>query len=266
MKAVIVSAKSVKSLCKRNPCSHKGENGVLLVIAGSKKFHGAEILAAKAASLFTDLVFVLTEKENLSYAKHATPLIIASEFSKKNLIEFGKKADCILIGPGLSENNKNRKLICFALKKFSGKNFVLDAAALRLADKRLLNKKCILTPHAGEFMAVFGKKASPKEAIVQAKKWNCIVVLKGKTDFVSNGVRLYENRTGNALMTAGGTGDVLAGIIAAFACKNKPLKAALAGIYLTGFAGDLIARKNAGLNAEMLLEMLPKAKKICEKS
>ncbi|MCX6802245.1 MAG: NAD(P)H-hydrate dehydratase [Candidatus Diapherotrites archaeon] len=264
MKATFTGKENIRALAKRNPCSHKGENGSVLIIAGSKKYHGAEIFAAKAASLFADLVFVLTEKENLPHAKNATPLIIADEFSKKSLLEFGKKADSILIGPGLSENKKNKQLINFALKKFSGKKFVLDASALKLADKKLLNKNCILTPHAGEFLAAFGKSASTEEAKAQAKKWNCIIVLKGPNDIITDRIRLYKNKSGNALLTAGGTGDVLAGTIAAFAAKNSPLKAALAGTYLVGFAGDLIAKENAGLNAEMLIEMLPKAKKKSE--
>jgi NAD(P)H-hydrate epimerase len=264
MKAAFTGKKNIRALAKRNPRSHKGENGSVLVIAGSKKYHGAEIFAAKAASLFADLVFVLTEKENLSYAKHATPLIIADVFSKKTLLDFGKKADCLLIGPGLSENKQNKQLINFALKKFPDKKFVLDASALKLAGKRLLNQNCILTPHAGEFLVAFGKSASTEEAGAQAKKWNCIIVLKGPNDIITDGIHTYKNKTGNSLLTAGGTGDVLAGAIAAFACKNAPLRAALAGAYLVGFAGDLIAEESAGLNAEMLIGMLPKAKKKCE--
>ncbi|MFH1234681.1 MAG: NAD(P)H-hydrate dehydratase, partial [Candidatus Diapherotrites archaeon] len=184
-------------LAKRKQSSHKGENGSVLVIAGSRKYHGAEILAAKAASLFSDLVFVLTEKENIPFAKNSTPLIIVGEFRKKSLFEFGKKADSILIGPGLSETKPNKSLINFALKKFKGKKFVLDASALRLLDKKLLGQNCILTPHAGEFLAAFGKNASTEEARAQAKKWDCIIVLKGPNDIITDGIHTYKNKTGN---------------------------------------------------------------------
>ena len=120
-KTCFTGPKNVRALKKRTKCSHKGENGSVLIIAGSKQFHGAEILAAKTASLFADLVFVLTEKENLVIAKKATPLIIASELNKKNLEKFLKKADSVLIGPGLSVNTKNKRLINYAVKKYQGK-------------------------------------------------------------------------------------------------------------------------------------------------
>lgn len=255
---------NVKFLEKRRKDSHKGENGGILVIAGSKKYHGAGIFAARAASLFADLVFVLTEKENIPFVKKATPSIIVSELNKKNLTEFIERTDSILVGPGLSESKRNRELINYALKKFSEKKFVLDATALKLVNRKLLNKNCVLTPHAGEFKKLFKERASEQEVLKQAKKFNCLIVLKGSVDLISNGIHAYKNFSGNALLTAGGTGDVLAGTIAAFAAKNPLLDSALAGTFLTGFAGDLIAIKKSALNAETLLEFLPSAKKVCE--
>ena len=255
------SAKDVKSLARRKTRSHKGDNGSVLVIAGSKQFHGAEILAARAASLFADLVFVLTEKENVPFAKNATPLIIVSELNKKSLNEFAEKSDSILIGPGLSVNARNKRLINDAVKEHKGKKFVLDAAALRLVERKNLHRNCAVTPHGTEFVVLFKKKPSGKAALEQARKSNCIVLLKGAVDYISDGSELYANRTGNPLLTAGGTGDVLAGLLAAFASKNPLLESALAAAYLVGFAGDEIAKENAGLNAEMLLAELPRAMK-----
>jgi len=258
----LTSAGDVKSLRERKQGSHKGDNGTVLVIAGSKQYHGAEILAAKAASLFADLVFVLTEKENVPYAKSATPLIIVSEFTKKNLEEFAEKSDSILIGPGLSANKKNKYLINLAVKEFPKKKFVLDATALRLLDSKNLHGNCLVTPHADEFRSLFGAEPLDEEVFGQAEEHNCIVFLKGNPDLISDGKRLWENKTGNALMSAGGTGDVLAGTAAAFASQNPLLESALAAAFLAGFAGDEIAKTKAGLNAEMLLGMLPKAKRI----
>lgn len=255
---------NVKFLKKRKKESHKGENGRVLVVGGSKKYHGAEIFAAKAASLFSDLVFVLTEKENIPIAKKATPNIIVSEFSKQNLSESVKKAESVLIGPGLSESEQNSELINHALKKFPEKRFVLDATALKLVDKKNLNKNCILTPHSKEFELLFEKKPTEKEVKKQAREFDCTVLLKGPVDLISNRTHTYKNFSGNALLTAGGTGDVLSGVIAAFASKNPLLESVLAGSFLTGFAGDLIAEKQSGLNAESLLEELPEAKKVCE--
>lgn len=55
---------------------------------------------------------------------------------------------------------------------------------------------------------------------------------------ICQGDRLVINKTGNEGMTKGGTGDVLAGLIAALYCKNEAFLAASAGIYLNGLAGD----------------------------
>jgi len=78
--------------------------------------------------------------------------------------------------------------------------------------------------------------------------------LKGKSDFISDGKKLYENTTGNVGMTKGGTGDVLAGLIGALAATNDNLTAALAGTYLNGLAGDRLYEKvGTFYNAEDLV-------------
>jgi len=254
---------NVKFLSTRSAYSHKGENGNVLVIAGSKKFHGASIFAAKAASLFADLVFVLTEKENIPFVKRAGPEFIVSEFTKKNAFELMKKADSVLIGPGLSVSKKNRALVNSLLKKFPKKKFVLDAGALHLAEKKCLHKNCILTPHSGEFKKVFRARPDPKTVLEKSKKHRCAILLKGSIDVLGNGSELYYNFSGNALLTAGGTGDVLAGLIAAFAARNGLFDAAMAGAFLNGFAADLIALDRGGLNAELLLKEIPSAFKLC---
>ena len=93
---------------------------------------------------------------------------------------------------------------------------------------------------------------------------------KTKTAFVAgveeklSGKELYENRTGNVGMTKGGTGDVLAGLTAGFAAKNDPLTSALAGIYLSGLAGDKLFEKcgtfyNAEDVVRSLREIFPKS-------
>ncbi len=261
MKAIQTTKKHIHSLAKRKKSSHKRDNGSVLVIAGSKQFHGAEILAAKAASFFADLVFVLTEKENVPIAKQATPVIIVSELTQSSIKKFIARSDSVLIGPGLTLNSKNKKLINSTVKNFPNKKFILDATALRLIEPKNLHKNCLVTPHAGEFRSLFKAEPTQSNVLANAKKFHCSILLKGPVDFISNGAKLYRNETGNPLLTAGGTGDVLAGTAAAFASKNALFESALAAAFLTGFAGDRIAKSKAGLNAEMLLEELPKAMK-----
>jgi len=255
---------NVKFLKARKPQSHKGQNGIALIIAGSKQYHGASIFAGKACSLFADLIFFLTEKENIPYVKKASPEFIVSELTLKNLKEFAVKANAILIGPGLSVSLRNARMLKFALKQFKDKRFVLDASAFHMVEKKMLHKNCMLTPHANEFKTLFGCKPSPSNVLEMANKYKCNILLKGPIDYISDGNALYCNFSGNALLTAGGTGDALAGVLTAFATQNPLLDSALAASFLVGFTADIIASKESGLNAGKLIEEIPKAKKLCE--
>ena len=76
-----------------------------------------------------------------------------------------------------------------------------------------------------------------------AKKYQCIVLLKGDKDIASNGKETRVIEGGNPGMTKGGTGDVLAGLIAALACKNDPFLATIAGSFINKKAGDALYEK-----------------------
>lgn len=255
---------NVKYLSQRGKASKKGDNGVIVAIAGSKQYHGAAVYAGLAASIFSDLVFLLSERENIPVLKKASPELIVGEINRKNINAFCKRADVVLLGPGLSDSKRNKRLVDFLLSSQNYKKIVVDAGGFNLVNKKYLNERFLLTPHSGEFKRFFGCEPSPKNVLEMAKKYKCKILLKGPVDYISEGKAVYCNFTGNALMTAGGTGDVLAGVCAAFAAKNPLLDSALAAVFLVGLAGDLIATKSSGLNATKLIEKLPEAKKICE--
>lgn len=243
--------------------SHKGQNGVLLVVGGSKTFHGAPITAIKAASKIVDLVYFYSpEKENnalVEKIKLATADVIV--LTEKQVFEKLGACDCVLIGPGLKEDKKNKKLANNLLKKFS-KKVVLDAGALVLADRRQFKNRAILTPHANEFKKIFHTKPAKQNAKIQAKKNNCVILLKGKKDVVTDGKNVFVVSGGNAGMTKGGTGDCLAGMVAAFACKNGLLPAAFYASKANKKAGELLFKKQGHYySASDLVEELPKALK-----
>ncbi len=251
--------RDVKALSKPSKKSHKGQNGSLLLIAGSKSVHGAAVFAGITASRLVDLVFFATEKENKQIAKKASPEFIVGDFSKAE--GFAKKADCILIGPGLEPNPKTRKLLKEFLHGFKEKKTVLDATALRLIQLDWLHKNCLVTPHKNEFKHLFKIPATKANALKAAKKYNCIVVLKGPNDYIADGKKVFENRTGNEGMTKGGTGDILAGLIAGFAATNSLLRSAKAACYLNGFAAEWLQKQKGRMwNASDLMDILPKAK------
>jgi NAD(P)H-hydrate epimerase len=99
----------------------------------------------------------------------------------------------------------------------------------------------------------------------KAKKYGCRIVAKGKTDYVASRDEFKINTTGNVGMTKGGTGDVLAGLIAGFAATNDLFLAASAGVFINGLAGDRLKKKvSRYYNASDLVNEIPKTIKWCE--
>lgn len=263
----------VKKLRLPRPDSHKGDNGRLLIIAGSEKYHGSLIYAVKAASRIVDLIYVSTTKENralIRKLKEKTAEIITvrhPELDSGSRTGFrlggrnDSQFDCVLIGPGMGVSKRTYNLVRAVLR--SKIKAVLDADALNVMDGKLLkllHRDVILTPHKTEFKRVF--KIDTKSTIVEnmAIKHNCTIVVKGKVDVVaSQGQGVGLNYTGNAGMTKGGTGDVLAGLIAALFCKNDAYTSAAAAVYVNGLAGDeLFKRVGPYYDAEDLADEIPK--------
>jgi NAD(P)H-hydrate epimerase len=184
-------------------------------------------------------------------------------------------ADAIVLGPGIGLHEETvdavKKLISEAGDQ--NKPMVLDADALKIfgRNRRRLRNPAVLTPHQGEFAQVLQRKISPEtqlrqEAVKQlAAETGATVVLKGNLDIIADPTRLKLNKTGNPYMTVGGTGDVLTGIIGAFlAQKVEPFKAATAGAFLNGLAGDMLMReKGPTVTPLALVDHIPRAIKYC---
>jgi len=220
--------------------SHKGQNGVVLIIGGSKTYHGAPVLAARAAVRFCDLVYFFSTPENQAVVKKM-------KFSTANVICVPKgklgfalsHATCVLVGNGMDVSAKTRAMVARVLK--SGKRCVIDAAALRVLPVKLLHKNVILTPHTREFEAAFGVKANEENVKKMAVKYGCTILLKGERDIVASGKAFARVKGGNAGMTKGGTGDVLAGLCAAlFSRCDDPLCVAYTASRLNKRAGELL--------------------------
>jgi NAD(P)H-hydrate epimerase len=147
---------------------------------------------------------------------------------------------------------------------------VIDADALLPG----LPLKGIITPHAGEFQRLSGlsladmdwrERMEPLKGYARERK--VIVLLKGKVDLITDGEVIRANTTGNPGMTVGGTGDVLAGIAAAFYARTSALRAANAAAFVNGRAGDLVyAERGFGMLATDLVEKIPLAMRMEGKS
>ncbi len=217
--------------------SHKGGNGRLLIIGGSRQYHGAPVLAVLAARRFVDLVYFYPgdKDQHLMGAVKRVPEVIAVR-GLGNL----EKMDCVLFGVGLGK----ARFGLLPLKK--AKKLVVDGDGLKRI-KGKIPPGAILTPHEGEFRMLFGTRGTRNNVRAMAAKNRCIILKKGPEDIISDGKRVVINRMHNQGMTKGGTGDVLSGLVAALACKNDPFTAAVAGARINGHAGNML-KKSYGYN------------------
>ena len=227
--------------------SKKGDNGKLLIIAGSKQYHGAPVFSILGARRFCDLIYFLSGDNS--------PGVLSSVLSipEPIIVEKPVDADCVLYGPGLGR----AKSPFSKIRNYSKK--VIDGDGFKKVKKSEL-KGTIITPHEGEFRRLFGVASTPNNVTEFAKKYSCTILKKGPTDLISDGERLIKNTKGNPGMTKGGTGDVLAGVTAALFTVNSPLVAAVAAAYITGLAGEILYKKQSyAYCASDLAEALPEA-------
>lgn len=250
-----VTIEDIRKLSLPAKGSHKGQNGRLLVIGGSKLFHAASLWALTVASRIVDLVHYSSVPEN-------NEIVLAEKKEFRNgivvprgeLDPYIQEDDVILIGPGMTRDAETETITNDLFRKYPDKQWVIDAGSLQMMDATLIPKNAILTPHHGEFAHAFGEA----EVAEVAKKHHCIILLKGDKDVASNGTETRVIEGGNPGMTKGGTGDVLAGLIAALACKNDPFLATIAGSYINKKAGDeLFTKVGPFFNATDLANQIP---------
>lgn len=277
-KIVTVSTKLVKDhVIPRLASSKKGDNGIVLVVGGSRIYHGAPLLTSMAALRSgIDLLYTAVPRSNIVAARSFSPNIIALPLpddkltmgSANRLVTIiPKKPHTAAIGMGMSIAKPEALIALIKQLKSGGTKLLLDASALiPLTLKEISGTGTIITPHAGEYKRIFEEDVgvTEKERIsnVQrlAKEYGITIILKGRIDVVSDGEHVAVNKIHNCAMTVGGTGDVLSGVIAGLLAKSKPFDASILGVYFNGIAGNL-AYKRVGLHmvATDLIEDLPNA-------
>jgi len=277
--------KVLKQLYRAPKDSHKGENGKLLVIGGSELFHAASMWSLEVASRIVDMVFYSSVAVNEAIVKKQKERfhdgIVVPQGKVEEYIE---EADCVLIGPGMArhspgkavkdltvsrafalekliKNGETKTVVDYLLKKYPEKKWVIDGGALQMMDKNLLTKTMIITPHHKEYEMLFSQ--SHLRGVIEvervARQYDCTIVLKGREDVICDSKQCLINKTGNEGMTKGGTGDALAGLIAALYCKNEAFLAASCGTYLNGLAGDrLYAMVGPYFNSSDLVREIPR--------
>ncbi len=276
---------TIPKLKPRPADAHKGDFGKVLIVAGSLGMSGAAALAGKAALRSgAGLVRVATPKSILPivasiepcYTTISLPEDDAGRISAQataQILNAAVENDATAFGPGIGTTTDLRTVLAQLIEQ-QGLNLIIDADGLNnLAalgdwpDKAKAN--LILTPHPGEMKKLWSpliREPIPQDrqdqAVTFAQRTNAIVVLKGAGTVVTDGDKVYTNKTGNPGMATAGSGDVLTGIITALVAQALPaLEAAILAAHTHGQAADVAAKSltQTSLIATDIIDHLPKA-------
>ncbi len=265
--------------------AHKGTCGRVLVVAGSRGMTGAAAMAAKAvlragagiatlaaADSIADLLAMKLTEVMTSPLPELRPGVLG-ESAVETLTAMLPKYDTVLVGPGLGRAPATGVMVRQLAAKVQVP-LILDADGLyafcgHTEEFSKLGKPLILTPHLGEMAELLDIQVPQlrENLVAHARKaateWKAILVVKSECTIVAfpDG-RVFFTSKGNPSMATAGTGDVLAGAVAGMVKEAGPESAALLGMFLHGFAGDLAAAEKAeGLLAGDILEKLPEARR-----
>jgi NAD(P)H-hydrate epimerase len=269
---------------KRLPESKKYDFGLLTVIGGSDFYSGSPALAGLAAfRAGCDMVRIIAPKRaadiiasfspNLAAyplkdgyltKEHLATLLSMTESAKA--VSNGKTA--VVIGGGMGRSAETQEVIGQFLSQAS-LPLVIDADAIHALAKNpevVSGKPCLITPHTYEFFILTKKEVYnlPEEEKIkavqaEAARLKTTILLKGRTDIISDGSQVALNRTGSPYLTVGGTGDTLAGICGALLARGiSPFTAGQAGAFINGLAGEKASKTFAeSLMATDLIEAIP---------
>lgn len=273
--AQLLERSDLTRLPPRPPRSHKGTFGRVLIIGGSYGMSGAAYLAAKAAyRAGAGLVEILAPKSNRIIYQTQLPEALLTLYDPENLDKNAlraaiARADAIAIGMGLGTAPVVARLLDTVLSR-AKVPVVLDADALNElarggeihARLSACNAPLILTPHLGEAARLMERSipqiaADPVSAgIEMARAFTAVTVMKDARTIITDGKNLSLNTYGNSGMATGGSGDVLAGVIAAFLASGlSPYKAAELGVLAHALAGDA-ARERCGSHGLMASDII----------
>lgn len=267
----LMNARAARSwLPQRAPDAHKYQVGTVLVVAGSRAYPGAAELACRAAYRAGSGLVTLAAEERFP---GGWPEIVlqAVDWGAEHPLAWleeldAKRASTCVIGPGLDE--RARPFLPALLSSLPGP-VVLDAGALlpdeSLRDAVRAHGRCVLTPHLGEAAVLHGVsvdtvRQDPLAAAAGlARSFDAVVVLKGATTVIASpDGRMAVSTRGHPGMAVGGSGDVLSGILGAFAFQGPAFERSCAGVFVHGLAGErAAARRGNGLVADDILEAVP---------
>ena len=269
-------------LPRRNPASHKGDYGHVLVLAGSTGYTGAAALTCQGALLSGAGLVTLGIAASLNWIMEIKLTeVMTRPLPEKEcgalgleaegpVLALAEEASVVVIGPGLRTHPETKQLVRNMVRKIE-KPVVIDADGLNAfaGVPELLAEaggELVLTPHPGEMARLTGKETGEitedriNTARSVAEELHAVVVLKGEGTIVATPEgEIHLNRTGNAGMATGGMGDVLTGMIGGLVGQGIGTRdACIASVYAHGLAGDRAREKKGelGLTASRVLDEL----------
>ncbi|TXH02507.1 MAG: hypothetical protein E6R05_04015 [Candidatus Moraniibacteriota bacterium] len=224
--------------------SHKGDNGRVLIIGGSRLFHAATFWSASMAAHIVDMVHFsspVMENNDLmrirAKSKYWDGIVVPYESVEHYIAE----DDTILIGPGMERGNETSQIVNHFLRNYPDKKWIIDGGALQELDPTLLTHCMIITPNFKE-LEILNTKCE-----IQTTKLPCTILAKGHTDTISCSQPCnmhHEPCTitgGSPGLTKGGTGDILSGLVAALAAKNDSFASCVIASYCLKKASEKIS-------------------------
>ena len=268
----------------REMTGNKGTFGHVLCICGSRNMVGAATLSASAAlrsgaglvtvafpeCMYIPLATKLTETLLMPLEANMEGTLSAKALPK--LIESLDKYDAVLIGCGLGVNDDTIQVVSQVIANAKCP-VIIDADGINIVstDINMLRKAAvpvILTPHPGEMSRLIKVSVeniqSDRAAVAKNFADNFLVTLalKGANTIVATGGshRVYVNSTGNTGLSKGGSGDLLAGLVAGFVAQGmSPVDATSAAVYIHGYLGESVSESSSvrGMLPTDMLERLP---------
>ncbi|MEO6255775.1 MAG: NAD(P)H-hydrate dehydratase [Sphingomicrobium sp.] len=231
-----------------DPAGHKYSRGLVHALAGAMP--GAIALAATAAA-----------RGGAGYVRVSTSRPIEGMPSSVVQVDTAEVNDprinCLLVGPGMGDIPQ---LLTLALTSKAPKVIDADGLAHLGEPERLRGQDAIITPHEGEFERLFGTidGSKPERAVEAAARSGAVVIYKGPDTLVASpDGRLGFAPPAPAWLASAGTGDVLAGLVAALRARGlAPFEAACAGVWLHGRAAEVAG---PGMIADDLAAAIPQA-------
>lgn len=289
---VLTAAATARLLERRNANFHKGNAGHVLVVAGGEGKQGAALLAARGAlragaglvtmalpeaagfsagaSLIEAMRLTTNADEKGDFAESAVPKLLAKAAS----------VDAVVVGPGIGQGAGAAKIVRELILQ-ARCQLVIDADGLNVLPQLrptlpvLLERRrsqdfpeVILTPHPGEMATLLSTTSAriQSDRLGSARQFvrdcGAVLVLKGAGTLVADAKETAWNTTGNPAMASPGMGDVLSGVIGAFAASGQsPVQAARIGVWTHGRAADLLFDRLGapGFLASEVADAIPQA-------